>query len=216
MPIPPKVMTKSCFITIEGVEGVGKSTNIALIESLLRSREISYITTREPGGTDLGEKIRQLLLDKDNTSMTDMAELLLVFAARVQHIEQLIKPALTRGDWVICDRFTDSSFAYQGYGRGIDLGIVNSVAQVSLGDFTPDLTLLLDLPAELGLGRAGKRGALDRFEQEDISFFKRVRQGYLERAGRSKRFKVVDASKSIEVVQSQITRLMTEWIEAWK
>ena len=140
-----KEKSKGGFITIEGVEGVGKSTNIKLIASLLEERGIDYVLTREPGGTVLAEKVRKLLLDKDDSSMAERTELLLMFAARCQHVEELIKPALIAGTWIICDRFTDSSFAYQGYGRGIDIGLISSIEEISIGSFSPDLTFLLSL-----------------------------------------------------------------------
>ena len=207
-------MKKGCFITIEGVEGVGKSTNISHIESVLEKEGISFISTREPGGTPLAERIREILLDKNETSMQDMTELLMVFAARSQHVEELIKPALARGQWVICDRFTDSSFAYQGYGRQTDINIIAETERLALGDFSPDMTFLLDLPVEIGLDRAGKRGELDRFEKEDLDFFNRVRQGFLERA-KADRFRVIDANKSLEEVQAQITKELLNGVKKW-
>jgi len=207
-------MKKGYFITVEGVEGVGKSTNIAAIEAKLSSEGISYISTREPGGTPLSEKIRNILLDKNETNMSDMAELLLVFAARSQHVEELIKPALDSGKWVICDRFTDSSFAYQGYGRETDIDVIEKVERTALGEFTPDLTFLLDLPVEIGLERAGKRGELDRFEAEDLDFFNRVRNGFLKRA-EADRFLVIDASKALSEVEKEITSALGVWIKNW-
>lgn len=208
-------MKKGCFITIEGVEGVGKSTNIAAIESLLRQKEIPFISTREPGGTPLSEKIRALLLDKNETSMHDMTELLLVFAARAQHVEELIKPALEKGQWVICDRFTDSSFAYQGFGRQSSIDLIEKVEKLALGEFAPDITFLLDLPVEIGLARASKRGELDRFESEDIEFFNRVRTGFLTRA-KTKRTIVIDASGSLAEIEKQIATHILNRIESWK
>jgi len=208
-------MKKGCFITIEGVEGVGKSTNIAAIESLLRRENIPFISTREPGGTPLSEKIRKMLLDKNETSMHDMAELLLVFAARTQHVEELIKPALKAGKWVICDRFTDSSFAYQGYGRQSSINVIENIEKLALGDFKPDITFLLDLPVEIGLARAKKRAELDRFELEDMAFFNRVRDGFLCRA-QSRRTKIIDASATLVEIEKQIADHIYQRIESWK
>ncbi|MFT5208693.1 MAG: dTMP kinase [Flavobacterium sp.] len=207
-------MKKGCFITVEGVEGVGKSTNISVIEAQLAREGIAYLSTREPGGTPLSEKIRNILLDKNETNMSDMAELLLVFAARSQHVEELIKPALNAGQWVICDRFTDSSFAYQGYGRETNVDVITQVEKLALGEFTPDLTFLLDLPVEIGLERAGKRGELDRFETEDVNFFNRVRNGFLQRA-KAARFQIIDASKPLSDVEMEISTALEIWIKNW-
>ncbi len=209
-------MGKGCFITVEGIEGVGKSTNIELIESLLTLRGIDYITTREPGGTELAEEIRDILLDKNESSMVEMTELLLMYAARAQHVSELIKPALEKGEWVVCDRFADSSYAYQGRGRGVDLDLMQNLEKIALGDFDPDLTLLLDLQVEAGLERAVNRGELDRFEQEDVEFFNRVRLGFLERAKQHERFRVIDASRPLEEVQSEIRQLLMNWIDGWR
>ncbi|MBL4680065.1 MAG: dTMP kinase [Pseudomonadales bacterium] len=208
-------MKKGCFITIEGVEGVGKSTNIAAIESLLRAEGIPFISTREPGGTPLSEKIRALLLDKNETAMHDKAELLLVFAARAQHVEALIKPALEKGQWVICDRFTDSSFAYQGFGRQSDISLIERVEKLALGDFVPDITFLLDLPVEIGLARASKRGELDRFESEDLEFFNRVRDGFLIRA-KADRTIIIDAGGSLAEIEKQIAIHIQARIKSWR
>ncbi len=209
-------MTKGCFITIEGVEGVGKSTNVAVVESVLSEQAIEFISTREPGGTVLGEKIRDLLLDKNETSMTDMTETLLMFAARAQHVSQIIKPALNRGNWVVCDRFTDSTYAYQGGGRGMGVELVSDLEHAILGDFEPDLTILLDIPAEVGLSRAGKRGDLDRFENEDIEFFNRVREGFLDRARRLERFRIIDANRPLEEVQNNVEAEIKKVINEWQ
>ena len=197
------------FVTIEGAEGVGKSTNIAYIEELLDIAGIEHISTREPGGTPLAERIRHLLLDKAEQNVDPLAELLLMFAARRQHLQELIWPALARGQWVICDRFTDSTYAYQGAGRGLDLTVINGLEQLCLGDFRPDLTLILDLPIEAGMARAAERGELDRFESEDIAFFQRVRQGFLDRAATADRYRVIDASQSLAQVQAQVRQIIT-------
>jgi dTMP kinase len=200
---------KGRFITIEGVEGVGKSTNISYIERFLEARDIEFVSTREPGGTALAERIRDVLLDKAESSMDPMTELLLMFAARKQHTEELIKPALKRGEWVICDRYTDSSYAYQGGGRGLDSKIISKVEKLTLGSFKPDLTIVLDLPVKKGLARAGNRGELDRFELESEKFFKRVRATFLARAKTHKRYHVINASRSLSAVQGKIGAALT-------
>ncbi|MDA7774836.1 dTMP kinase [Pseudomonadales bacterium] len=200
---------KGRFITIEGVEGVGKSTNISYIERFLEARDIKFVSTREPGGTALAERIRDVLLDKAESSMDPMTELLLMFAARKQHTEELIKPALERGEWVICDRYTDSSYAYQGGGRGLDSKIISKVEKLTLGSFKPDLTIVLDLPVKKGLARAGNRGELDRFELESEKFFKRVRATFLARAKTHKRYHVINASRSLSAVQGKIGAALT-------
>ena len=200
---------KGRFITIEGVEGVGKSTNISYIERFLEARDIKFVSTREPGGTALAERIRDVLLDKAESSMDPMTELLLMFAARKQHTEELIKPALERGEWVICDRYTDSSYAYQGGGRGLDCKIISKVEKLTLGSFKPDLTIVLDLPVKKGLARAGNRGELDRFELESEKFFKRVRATFLARAKTHKRYHVINASRSLSAVQGKIGAALT-------
>ena len=200
---------KGRFITIEGVEGVGKSTNITYIERFLEARDIKFVSTREPGGTALAERIRDVLLDKAESSMDPVTELLLMFAARKQHTEELIKPALERGEWVICDRYTDSSYAYQGGGRGLDSKIISKVEKLTLGSFKPDLTIVLDLPVKKGLARAGNRGELDRFELESEKFFKRVRATFLARAKTHKRYHVINASRSLSAVQGKIGAALT-------
>ena len=200
---------KGRFITIEGVEGVGKSTNISYIERFLEARDIKFVSTREPGGTALAERIRDVLLDKAESSMDPMTELLLMFAARKQHTEELIKPTLERGEWVICDRYTDSSYAYQGGGRGLDSKIISKVEKLTLGSFKPDLTIVLDLPVKKGLARAGNRGELDRFELESEKFFKRVRATFLARAKTHKRYHVINASRSLSAVQGKIGAALT-------
>ncbi|MBV1879398.1 MAG: dTMP kinase [Pseudomonadales bacterium] len=208
-------MKKGRFITVEGVEGVGKSTNIDWIESILKARKIPYISTREPGGTDLAEKIRLLLLDKNENLMVDKTELMLVFAARSQHVAELIVPALESGSWVVCDRFTDSSYAYQGYGRGLDLDLIKSLERLAIDCFSPDLTFILDLPVEIGMQRARQRAELDRIEQEGVDFFNRVRQGFLQRADEFDRCCVIDANQSLSRVQQQISNLLMAQIEKW-
>jgi len=193
------------FITVEGVEGVGKTTNMAFIQQHLESHQVELTTTREPGGTPLAEEIRDLLLANHEEVLNSDAELLLVFAARAQHLAQLIKPALAQGGWVLSDRFTDATYAYQGGGRGLSIAMIAELEQAVQGDLHPDLTLLLDVPVEIGLARAGQRGELDRFEREEQAFFEKVRNTYLERAAAEpQRFCVIDASQSLEAVQADI------------
>ena len=204
------------FISIEGVEGVGKSTNLAYVQSLLDTAGIDYVTTREPGGTEIAEKIRDLLLDKSNTGMTDQTELMLVFAARAQHVRSFIQPAINEGKWVICDRFTDSTYAYQGGGRQMAPELIRELEVIAIDGYEPDHTLLLDLPTEIGLARASKRGELDRFESESQKFFSRVRAAFLERATQcEQRFTVIDASHDLETVQASIEKALTPTIEKW-
>lgn len=193
------------FITLEGGEGVGKSTNLNFIHDYLLGRGYSVVLTREPGGTPLAEKLRALLLEKSAETMSDLTELLLVFAARAQHLEQVIRPALARGDWVLCDRFTDATYAYQGYGRGLDRGLISRLEQLVHPVLQPDLTLLLDIDIDVGLARARERGELDRIESEQRAFFEAVREGYLALAAREPtRFAIVDASPQLGVVQAAI------------
>lgn len=201
-------MTRGRFISIEGIEGVGKSTNIAFIQSLLAERNVSCITTREPGGTDLGEIIRNLLLDKRQHQMTAMTELLLMFAARAQHIEQTIEPALASGKWVICDRFTDSSYAYQGGGRNLSISMIAQLEKLSINNYQPDCTIVLDLPVESGLLRAENVGEKDRFESEHSDFFYRVRQVFLERAEKEARSHIINAAAPLNQVQEHIRHIL--------
>ena len=195
------------LITVEGVEGVGKSTNIEFIAQHLRSAGIKVISTREPGGTPLAEDMRQLLLTPRDETVCDTAELLLMFAARAQHLNEVIKPALQRGDWVLCDRFTDATYAYQGGGREMGFDTIAKLEQLVQGDLRPHCTVLLDAPVEVGMARAKKRGALDRFEQEKMDFFERVRQAYLQLAQQhGQRFLVIDAAQQLPAVQADITK----------
>ncbi|MEZ7831721.1 MAG: dTMP kinase [Gammaproteobacteria bacterium] len=190
------------FLTLEGAEGVGKSTNIEFITQYLEQRGIDYVLTREPGGTQLGEKIRELLLAVHEESMSELTELLLVFAARAQHLDKIIEPALAAGKWVVCDRFTDATFAYQGAGRGLSMETIGELESMVQGELRPDLTLILDLDPEIGMQRASNRGELDRFEREQMSFFRHVRQGYLDIAqAEPERCTVIDAAKSLEDVK---------------
>jgi dTMP kinase len=205
--------SKGRFITLEGGEGAGKTTNLAYICERLRSSGLPVLVTREPGGTALGEGIRKLLLDPENTAMHADTELLLMFAARAQHLREKVKPALERGEWVVCDRFTDATYAYQGGGRGLDKARIGDLEDWVQAGFQPTMTLLFDLPVETGLERAGKRGELDRFENEQAAFFTRVRQAYLERARAfPERFRIIDAGQPLDVVQAQIAPIIEELI----
>jgi dTMP kinase len=196
------------FITFEGVEGVGKSTQMALLgDHLKRLGDQKVHMTREPGGTALGNEIRRLLLQHQEGGMSSITELLLLFAAREQHLAEVILPALRAGHTVLCDRFTDASYAYQGAGRGVDIRIIQQLEQLVQGDLRPDYTIILDAPPQLGLERAKKRGQLDRFEAEQLDFFERVRQAYLDLAAKMpSRYFVIDATQTIEQVHQDILR----------
>ena len=198
-------MMRGKFITIEGSEGVGKSTNIEFIRQYITGQGVDLIITREPGGTPLAENIRELLLAKREESVDDLAELLLMFAARAQHINQYIEPALKAGQWVLCDRFTDSTFAYQGGGRGLNTSAIQTLEKLVQKEFQPDLTFYLDIDVKIGLARAAERAELDRFESEKIDFFERVREAYLARVQADpNRFRVIDASQDLPNVQAAI------------
>ena len=207
------VRSEGKFITLEGGEGAGKSTSREFIVELLTAHEIPFIQTREPGGTPLSESLRSLLLAKDGTAPSVEAELLMVFAARAQHLHEVIEPALSKGQWVLCDRFTDATYAYQGYGRGFDLSAIGLLERMVQKDRHPDLTLLFDLDPKIGIQRAQKRAELDRFELEEFAFFERVRKGYLERANRHDRFVVIDAAKAVPAVQASIREHLESFIE---
>lgn len=201
------------FLSFEGGEGVGKSTQIARVAEFLRGRGIDVVLTREPGGTAIGERLRELLLDKTLPAMHHDTELMLMYAARKEHIEQLIEPALADGRWVISDRFADASVVYQGYGRGIDLNRLAELDRWVLQGFKPDKTFLLDMPVEQGLARARKRAELDRFESETLAFFERVRQGYLDcAAAEPDRFAVIDAAQPIEKVTQSLLASLESWL----
>mgnify|MGYP003957250735 FL=1 len=198
-------MQKGKFITIDGVEGAGKSTQINFICGYLKDKGINVVLTREPGGTELGEKIRTLLLSPKTKSMHSDTELLLMFAARNEHIHAKIMPILEKGDWVLSDRFTDASYAYQGGGRGLDVDRIAKLEEWVLQDFTPDMTLLLDLPVELGMSRVESRGEKDRIELEDMDFFNRVRDAYISRSKQfPDRIKLIDSSETVEHTKEQI------------
>ena len=199
----PSHLPRGKFITFEGIDGAGKSTHIANVSSLLKSHGLNVVTTREPGGTPLGEKLRELLL---HDSMHLETETLLMFAARREHVAQVIEPALARGDWVVCDRFSDATYAYQGGGRGLDKAKFLQIEQWVLGNLQPDLTFLFDLPPVVAGERISAQGRdLDRFEQERADFHARVRQAYLERAAAApKRIAIINADQSLEKIKKQV------------
>jgi dTMP kinase len=206
--------TRGLFITVEGGEGVGKSTNLAFIAEQIRASGRELITTREPGGTAIAESIRRLILEHNDESMAEMTELLLVFAARAQHIERVIKPALAVGKWVLCDRFTDATYAYQGGGRGLDVQIISKLEVLVQCELRPDLTFLLDAPVEIGAARVAQRGASDRLESEQLAFFQRVRDCYLQRARiESQRFRVIDAAQPLPQVQERLQAALKPFID---
>jgi dTMP kinase len=199
------------FITIEGIEGAGKSTMADRVAAWLESAGHRLVRTREPGGTALAEELRQILLDRKNSELCSHAELMLVFAARAQHLDELIRPALADGQTVLCDRFTDATWAYQGGGRGLPNEDIRVLENLVHGDLQPDLTVLLDLPVELGLRRAADRSEADRFESESADFFQRVRDAYLERAAvASERFAVIDASADMDTVWIRVEQVLEE------
>ncbi len=210
------MQSRGLFITVEGGEGVGKSTNIEFMTERLTKQGVNLVVSREPGGTELAESIRQLLLQVSKEPVAGITELLLMFAARAQHINQVIEPALSEGKWVLCDRFTDATYAYQCGGRGMSVSAVRQLEQLVQGQLRPDYTLLLDAPVETGMTRAKQRGDLDRFEQEDLQFFQRVRTAYLRLAQESSgRFHVVDASLTLTEVQGTIDKICQELIACW-
>lgn len=200
-----KIPASPRFITVEGVEGVGKSTNISYIKEFLENLGASVILTREPGGTELAEQIREMLLQPRSETVADMTELLLIFAARSQHLAELIKPSLAAGRWVVCDRFTDATYAYQGAGRGLQRHVISTLETLVQGELRPDLTMILDIEPEVGLARAHQRGQPDRFEREALEFFCRVREGYLRQAAlEPHRYLVIDAGGTLTEVQQRI------------
>lgn len=199
------------FITLEGGEGAGKTTCLKHIEKRIKEAGIELCVTREPGGTRTGEKIREILLDRGNFDILDETELMLMFAARAQHLNELIRPTLATDSWVLCDRFTDATYAYQGGGRGISSDRIAELEQWVQQGLKPDLTLLLDLPVEVGLERAGQRSTPDRFESENIAFMERMRSSYLEIASREpERVKIIDSSQILENVVSQIDFVLND------
>ena len=209
--------TRGFFLTFEGGEGVGKTTNLGYLENILQDQGIDLIVTREPGGSELGEKIRELLLDTRSDNINAMTELLLLFAARAQHISERIEPALAAGQWVLCDRFTDATYAYQSGGRGVSMDTVKRLEELVQVGLRPNYTILLDVPVETGMARARGRGELDRIERETMDFFERVRASYLEQASCNfDRYRIVDASVSIEEVRQQILGIAGEVLSHWK
>ena len=201
-------MNRGKFITLEGIEGAGKSTVARFVCESLRARGLSVLATREPGGTPLAERVRQIVLERGTESLSPVTETLLMFAARALHVDNVIRPALARGEWIVCDRFTDATRAYQGSARGVPSTLIEQLAQAVHGDLAPDLTLLLDLPVAAGLARARARtGAVsDRFEAETVTFFEQVRAGYLAIArGEPARVQVIDAAAPLEEVEHQVS-----------
>ena len=203
-------MTKpGLFITVEGIEGVGKTTNIEFIRHWMKRQGIAYVATREPGGTPLAEEIREVLLQPREEAVCDTSELLLVFAARAQHLAHMIQPNIQQGRWVLCDRFTDATYAYQGGGRGLSMEVIGTLENLVQGDLRPDAVILLDVPVAVGLARASARGAPDRIEKEKAEFFEKVRQTYLARAEADpERYHLVDASQDLSGVQTQLERVL--------
>ncbi|MDH5434779.1 MAG: dTMP kinase [Gammaproteobacteria bacterium] len=205
--------SKGKFITLEGTEGVGKSTCMSFVKEYLESKGIQTWLTREPGGTPLAEDLRKLLLTNREETVENKTELLMMFAARCQHVNQVIKPALDAGKWVICDRYVDASYAYQGGGRGISFEEIRTIEQWCFGDFKTDLTILLDMPVEIAMKRARKRSSPDRIESEKIDFFERIRTAYMQRANdEPDRIYVVDAEPSIGIVQKNIKSILEKYI----
>ena len=200
------------FITLEGIEGSGKSTNLVTIKSILDQYKIDYVLTREPGGGPLGPHLRELLLDKDQ-SISPSVEMLLMMADRRDHVDNLINPNLDKGIWVISDRYLDSTIAYQGGGRQLDIDLITSLS-ASLKLPTPDFTLLFDLPVDVALERAKERSELDRFEREPKDFHSRIRESYLELASTNHRIKTIDSSKDFESVSLQVEKYLTEFLNA--
>ncbi len=205
---------KPRFITVEGGEGVGKTTNIAFIRKWLDQQGLDYVATREPGGTPLAEEIRGLLVSPREEIVDENTELLLMFAARAQHLSQVIRPALNAGRWVLCDRFTDATYAYQGGGRGVAVEKIAQLETLVQGGLRPDLTLLLDIGVEQGMARASERGVPDRFEQEKLAFFHAVRDCYLARAAAEpRRYRIIDASQPLPQVQSAIGEALEAFVD---
>lgn len=206
-------MTRGRFITVEGMEGVGKTTHVRAIGQRLADAGIEVVHTREPGGTPLAEEIRGLLVSPRDEAVDAQAETLLVFAARAQHVAAVIEPALRAGKWVLCDRFTDSTFAYQCGGRGVSEAFVETLAGAVHGHCWPDITFFLDAPVEVALGRIGER-ARDRFEREDIAFFERVRSTFRQRARQQARIVKIDASGAQEHVDQALAKALDDFLDA--
>lgn len=207
------ISQRGAFITLEGLEGAGKSTGLETVKAMLDELGVGYLSTREPGGTALGERVRELLL---TTDMAPMTELLLMFAARVEHVSSVIQPALNRGTWVVCDRFTDSSYAYQGGGRALGTETVADLEALTLPDLTPDLTLILDIDPKRGLDRATRDRKADRFESEQQSFFERTRAVFLRRASQDSRFHVIDAGAPVHEVGDAIRSALSQFVSRFE
>lgn len=209
-----EVTKKGVFLTLEGVDGAGKSTHISFIEQYLKQRDIQVVITREPGGTPLGETLRELLL---HNKMDSKTETLLMFAARNEHIHQCIMPALSQGQWVLCDRFSDASFAYQGGGRQLGAQAIEYLEQWIHPDLQPDRTWLFDLPLSIAMERLEKSRVLDRFEQEQESFFIRTQQFYHQRVqAQPKRFSLIDSSQPIVMIQVQLQQQLDQLVKQWQ
>ncbi len=201
---------------MEGGEGVGKTTNLTFLKNYLIDNGVDVVTTREPGGTQLGEQIRELLLQVRREQVGAMTELLLIFAARAQHILEFIEPTLAAGKWVLCDRFTDATYAYQCGGRGVEWDTVRQLEKLVQGELRPDYTVLLDVPVAIGMARANRRGNLDRIEQETLKFFERVSSSYLQQAKNSSgRYRLIDASVSLDEVQQELLKFGSELFTCW-
>lgn len=210
------IASQGVFITLEGSEGVGKSTNLAFIEQWLTKQGHQPIVTREPGGTPMAEEVRELLLAPREESVSEKAELLLMFAARAQHLDTKIKPALSQGRCVVSDRFTDATYAYQGYARGVNLDWIGQLETLVQEDLRPDLTILLDVSIDVAMQRVSSRGEMDRFEQEKAEFFEKVRKGYLTRAAAEpERFAVIDAGQPLEAVKADIAAALSAFFAAF-
>lgn len=208
---------KGLFIVLEGGEGVGKTTNLAFIKDYLIQKGIVFQSSREPGGTDIAEDIRHLILRKHHEPMADLTELLLMFAARAQHLAQKILPALAAGDWLLCDRFTDATYAYQGGGRQLNKQLIGELEQLVQKDLRPDCVIILDAPVEVGHARAQARAELDRMESENRAFHQRVREAYLERAAQMpEKYAVINADQPLDVVQQDIASVLDSLIERWR
>lgn len=203
------------FVTVEGQDGAGKTTNLDRIERIVSTSGYEVLKTREPGGTDLGNNIRRLVLHRKDLQINAMAELLLIFAARSQHLGEVIVPALDSGVWVICDRFTDATYAYQGGGRGVDVEVITELERRVQGDLRPDLTLLFDVDIPTGEMRSEGRGEQDRFESEEAAFKQRVRQVYLARArSEPQRIRIIDAARTLEEVEREVESVMRDFIDS--
>lgn len=211
------IVKPGLFLTFEGTEGVGKSTQLQFAAKWLRQRGVDVVVTREPGGTTMAESIRDVLLSAREEKVDEVTELLLMFAARSQHLNTLIQPELAAGNWVLCDRFTDASYAYQGGGRGVDEKKIALLEQLVQADFRPDHVILLDAPVETGMARARKRGELDRFEREAVEFFEKVRQVYLNRASRwPLQYHRLDASTSVRQVSDVLAVVLDGLLHEFK